>query len=376
MINNIRREQHYAVSKSGKVLHIEEAHANGEDCFCLYCGCKLIKKCGKLRAWHFAHDTHYGNDVAKNCSYESYLHSLAKKRIKKWFDESESIILYYKQPFVCEFQHDCKWKYSENECIEYREESVNLKDCLKECRVEETVYINGNTFRPDLYWINPQKPENNIFIEINVTHECTEQKIDSQARIIEFDIQSEEDIDNIINNEIRESDKVRFYNFNPSYKNDEEMPAKYRLLKFFYYKSGKAYAGFDCNCKTYKDRRESSLLEVTIEYFPYLYIDFPFKIIMNEDGTISASSSRLYNWGMAIAKNNGYDVRTCYMCKNCAYNNTEKLLRCSLKSNQGCKAIYAVECENFCENPEIYKKNMQDFIDFKQDTVVDIWKKS
>ena len=45
-----RMEQHYAVSKSGVLVHINEAHDSKEDCFCPHCGCRMLKRCGNIRA--------------------------------------------------------------------------------------------------------------------------------------------------------------------------------------------------------------------------------------------------------------------------------------------------------------------------------------
>jgi hypothetical protein len=42
-----RMEQHYAVSKSGVLVHIKKAHDSMEDCFCPHCGCRMLKRCGK-----------------------------------------------------------------------------------------------------------------------------------------------------------------------------------------------------------------------------------------------------------------------------------------------------------------------------------------
>ena len=69
----------------------------------------MLKRCGNIRAWHFAHDYRYENDVNKECSYESYLHAFAKLRLKQWFEESESIILHYQQSMACKYAKDCIW---------------------------------------------------------------------------------------------------------------------------------------------------------------------------------------------------------------------------------------------------------------------------
>ena len=110
-----RMEQHYAVSKSGVLVHINEAHDSKEDCFCPHCGCRMLKRCGNIRAWHFAHDYRYENEVNKDCSYESYLHAFAKLRLKQWFEDSKSIILHYQQSMACKYATNCIWKESGDE---------------------------------------------------------------------------------------------------------------------------------------------------------------------------------------------------------------------------------------------------------------------
>ena len=107
MEKEFRREQHYAVSHKGVLSHIKEAHYNSEEYYCPHCGCRMLKRCGKIRAWHFAHDWRYANETQKNCSYETYLHGYAKLRLKQWFDESESIILHYQQIIRCKHHESC-----------------------------------------------------------------------------------------------------------------------------------------------------------------------------------------------------------------------------------------------------------------------------
>ena len=59
MEREFRREQHYAVSQKGVLSHIKEAHYNSEEYYCPHCGCRMLKRCGNIRAWHFAHDWRY-----------------------------------------------------------------------------------------------------------------------------------------------------------------------------------------------------------------------------------------------------------------------------------------------------------------------------
>lgn len=38
-----RKEQHYAISTSGRLVHITEAHLSGEDFYCPHCKCRMLK---------------------------------------------------------------------------------------------------------------------------------------------------------------------------------------------------------------------------------------------------------------------------------------------------------------------------------------------
>jgi len=372
MINESRMEQHYAVSKSGVLLHINDAHESNEDCFCPYCGCRMLKKCGNIRTWHFAHDYRYENEVNKECSYESYLHEYAKLRLKQWFEESPSIMLYYNQPAVCKFLKDCKWKDDEDICSRTIEKSVDLKKCLTDCQIEETVHVNDDRFRADLYWSNPSKPDNNILVEIKVTHECTQKKKRSNARIIEFEVYSEEDVEKIVSSDIRESETVHFYGFNPPEEVDDDIPARHQLAKFVFYDSGKAYASSKCDCKTYMERRRSALMEVTIEDKTYSYGYYPMWV---DDGTLNFTFGRFYNWGISLAKEKGCKVRNCYLCKHHKYDFDEDVLTCELRPDEECETKDALHCDKFCEDEETYQKNITEFNKFAENNLVDIWRR-
>ena len=338
-----RMEQHYAVSKSGVLVHINEAHDSKEDCYCPHCGCRMLKRCGDIRAWHFAHDYRYENEVHKNCSYESYLHAFAKLRLKQWFEESKSIILHYRQPKVCKYATNCIWKNSVDGCSRLVKNKIDLKKYLTRCRLEETVHAYDDRFIADLLWSNPDKPKNDILIEIKVTHECTQKKKESHKRIIEFEVHSEEDVEHIVAKDIRESDTVRFYCFSPKEIVDEAMPARYSLSKFIYYRTGKAFARSACDCKTFRNRRRGALMEVTIKNFNY-----SLSMLSESQGSPKAFSfGRFYNWGLALARSKGCDVRNCYLCNHRHYDFDEEKLTCDLKLDELCEASHAKSCSKY-----------------------------
>ena len=367
-----RMEQHYAVSKSGVLVHINEAHDSKEDCFCPHCGCRMLKRCGNIRAWHFAHDYRYENDVNKECSYESYLHAFAKLRLKQWFEESQSIILHFKQTMGCKYTKDCIWKKSGDRCSRHSKKTVDLKKYLTLCKLEETVHVGDDRFRADLLWSNPDNPKNDILIEIKVTHECTQKKKESHKRIIEFEVHSEEDVENIVANDILEGDNVRFYGFSPKDIVDEVMLARYSLTKFIYYRTGKAFARSACDCKTFRNRRRDALLEITIKDRKY-----SLDMLSEWQGSPEAFSfGRFYNWGLALARSKGYDVRNCYLCNHRHYDFDVEKLTCVLKPDESCEASHAMSCSKFMLDEEWYHKNLDEFRIFSQNNLVDVWSKT
>lgn len=363
-------ERHYAVSKSGVLVHIKEAHNSKEDCFCPHCRCRMIKRCGNIRAWHFAHDYRFENEVNKECSYESYLHTYAKLRLKQWFEESQSIILHYNQPLVCEFEKGCIWKEHGDECSRMVEKTIDLKKYLTDCRLEETVHVGDERFRADLLWRDPNNSKNDILIEIKVTHECTQKKKESHQRIIEFEVHSEEDVEFIVANDIRESETVRFYGFSPENKVDEEMQSRYSLTKFYYYPSGKAFVG-SIDCKTFKERK-NALLEVTIKDRD---IDIDMLPVRQRcSGVLSFGS--FHNMGLALAKSKGYDVRNCYLCNHHHYNYDEGKLTCELKPDENCQASQAISCDKYVFDDNYYRKYIDEYALFSQNNLVNTYSKS
>ena len=367
-----RMEQHYAVSKSGVLVHINEAHDSKEDCFCPHCGCRMLKRCGNIRAWHFAHDYRYENEVNKECSYESYLHAFAKLRLKQWFEDSKSIILHFQQSMACKYATNCIWKESVDECSKLVEKTVDLKKFLNLCRLEETVHVDDDRFRADLLWSNPDNSKNDILIEIKVTHECTQKKKESHKRIIEFEVHSEEDVENIVTHDIQESDNVRFYGFSPKDMVEEAIPARYLLSKFIYYRTGKAFARSVCDCKTFRNRRRCSLLEVTIKdgnMSPGVYSE-------RQGRSDSFSYGRFYNWGLALAISNGCDVRNCYLCNHRHYDFDENRLTCGLKPDETCEALHALSCSNYMLDVNLCHKNLDEFTKFLHNNIVDVWYKT
>lgn len=224
----------YALDKNQHLINIKDASKEIEY-FCPCCGAIMIPKQGKKNRWHFAH-----KGSLNNCSYETYLHKLAKLRIKECFLNSPKFTIKFHPTVTCAIT-ECPLG-TINRCTWNKTQAFNLKDFYNTCTEEATI---GN-FRADLLLSHCDKKNREpILIEIVVTHHSTDEKIHSNHRIIEIIINSEEDINEIVSNaEICESGvfgdlnqfysngKIRFYNFKGNFKElpDQEHQAyKYRF---------------------------------------------------------------------------------------------------------------------------------------------------
>lgn len=188
---------------------------------------------------------------------------------------------------------------------------------------------------------------------------------------------SEEDVENIVTNDISESETVRFYGFNPSnfINNSEGISARHSLLKFIYYNSGKAFAGSECNCKSFRKRLDNALLEITLKNDSNHIQKFPLSERQNTIDTEPISYGRIYIWGIALAKSSGYDIKNCYLCRHHHYDFENEQLSCKLKLDKPCKSTDAIPCSMYVLDEDYYHKNLEEFNQFSQDNIVDVWSK-
>ena len=187
MLNKSSQNYSYANNSSHELINVSSAQRD-ENYFCPICGEPMTPHMGKIRRWHFVHKN------IGECSYESYLHMLAKIKLREAFLSSNSLLLSYKAPAVC--SSDCPF-IGYAKCKNEKRVTFNLKDYYDTCELE----VPFKQFRADLLLSSSNKPKlPPILIEIKVTHACSNEKINDGVRIIEIPISSEEDIDRIISN--------------------------------------------------------------------------------------------------------------------------------------------------------------------------------
>lgn len=163
---------------------------------CIGCGHEMVAVLGDIREHHYRHKNN------ENCSHETYLHNLAKKRIKEIFDSQKSFFIHYKAINSCDLFNVCKL----HRCQRSFWQEIDLKEFFNTCELEK---VCGN-FRPDVLLTHSEFPNRRLFIEIHVNSPCSPEKIGSGIKIIEIDVLNE---DSIIYPFHEKLHNVHFYNF-------------------------------------------------------------------------------------------------------------------------------------------------------------------
>ena len=326
---SVRQDYSYSLDKNGMLVHVHNAQ-KGNEYFCPCCGAIMIPKQGVKKRWHFAHKGNLGH-----CSYETYLHKLAKLRIRECFNTSPKFTISFHSTSTCNVSNcplgttvPCTWNPLK---------SFDLKEYYDKC--EEEVSIDN--FRADLIITNTKRNREPILIEIYVSHKSTEEKLRSGYRIIEVHIESEEDINQIISSsQIKESegcldrleqksnDKIIFYNFKAD---KAEMPAnQYQAEKFlFWIDPRNNYFNFD---------RIKCLNPNSTEV---------------ENATFRIESSEQIGWDFAFQKLSqaGLGIKYCTMCRfyrmNDFYLRSICILYKSKKTPKIPRLLNAMKCPYF-----------------------------
>jgi len=306
----------YAVDNNNEIIHVSMA-TKGTEYFCPYCQAAVTPHMGKIRRWHFTHKANI-----ETCSYETYLHKIAKLKIRKAFLDATNFVISYDVPAVCQKKESCKIEYKYNCVLSCRVEH-DIRKFYDTCE-EEIPYKN---FVADLLISSSNKPEREpILIEIYVSHRSSQEKISDGVRIIEVQIRNEADIDNIVsslridgeqnsNNRYIKNNKPLniFYNFkgqvlkDPAYFN-EIIPNYFHYLWMYdsgYFKAGK------CLCN-----------EDPLNYIP-----------SNAHYVISLGSFS-WTWAFLEFAKRGVDVKNCLICKYSALSPIEERI-CTLYKKFG-----------------------------------------
>lgn len=266
----------YALNATGQLVDVDKVPVGNKcGCFCPSCKEPLIaKNQGIKRMHHFAHQS------GTECDYaiESMLHILAKEKIREVFlSKSEFWIGFEYKSYCTNFEH-CKFIHYSN-CCESKRQRFNIKRFYDSCE-QEIPYDNINR-RSDLKIFSLTHPERSpIYLEFFVTHASDLEKLHSGNKIVEICIESVNDILQLAENGIIESNSydsgdycelekdfrsVSFYGFkNMDYENSH-ISTEIEFVRYILYQSGKTQCFQDvCNCKRLAKSKASSLLEICI----------------------------------------------------------------------------------------------------------------
>lgn len=223
---------------------------------------------------------HFAHQSGTECDYaiESMLHLIAKEKIREAFLSKSEFWIEFEYKSFCVNNEECKFiKY--NECYESKRQRFNIKQFYDSCE-QEIPYDNINR-RSDLKIYSSTNPERDpIYLEFFVTHASDEEKLHSGNKIIEICVESEDDILQLAENGIVESDnhyvnkynviernlqKVCFYGFKNKDCKNSHISNEIVFVRYILYKSGKTQCFKDkCDCKRLARSKTSSLLEICI----------------------------------------------------------------------------------------------------------------
>ena len=279
-------KQHYALNSKNELVHIYDATPETDTYFCVGCGKPMITKRGKTRTWHYAHKHN-----TLNCSYETYLHKVAKHRLCERFSQYDSFAISFRVPCQCARMDTCHWADDSDICNWNAYTTFDLKAFYNKCAEEQTY----NGYRADVLLYNESDKYPPVFLEICVSHPCSKEKIESGVKIVELTIKHETDIEDILNADvIKENDIVKFHNFERKYvKSDPEEHKD--IHKFILYENNKMFCSLS-DCMTYMQHSAKAKMEVCVEHDILLVCS-------------------MYDYGVIVASTFYPHLRTCNMCK-------------------------------------------------------------
>lgn len=242
---------------------------------------------------------------------DRYLHNYAELRIKQRFDESLSSGEFPVQYYVvekcpdstpCKLRSSLKCKGEPKPVLK----TLNLRKLYDTCSIEK----GANKYIADLLLTNSKddtvKP---MFLEVFVTHKCTEEKIASGYQIIEIKINQKEDADNAIIENAGEV--VDEYMFMQS-ENRNVLP----LIVFYGFKRDvpfNSYVNYGNFLLTKKDNELiadcRAVVCKDIESFTPEDRAFSLSVPLDEIKNID-----IYEMGMAKALDLGLKIRDCSLC--------------------------------------------------------------
>ena len=355
---------------------------------CISCGNELSACLGSKNQHYFRHKTEV------DCNPETYLHKMGKYTFVKAYREclahGKPFNITLKQKVACVKEENCQVRHSFGDipdvCSTYEWRNFDLTqyyDCVAE---EEHV----ESFVADIL-LKRSKDDQPILVEIMVSHACEESKIQSGFRIIEIELNKEEDLDLIESCQLKQtelSDNDYFKtNRNKNRKNEEEAPiirfynfhdAKKELLnchevhQFAIYKNNPSHFCLNetvlCGEKDKmieRHRKENNLLYEILFYGGFSLDE---RFVFWDDGFVyETNADERFAFGVAKAFERGFKIRNCFLCRYHAFNwhtcpqeEEYEPIICKaykkLQTKRLCYSTQAINCRAFVPDKRAYEK--------------------
>jgi hypothetical protein len=345
----------FAYNSQEKIIDIQTLSKSSKqgNYICLGCGHEMVPVLGEKKVKHFRHK------VIKeiNCSPETYLHKLAKTKFYQTYQDC----LENDKPFKIRLLTYPICNFYENDFLTTCQLSVKLKE-FELTKFFKKIYLEckEGSFIPDVL-LESDKQEK-IFFEVAVTHFSSEAKVQSNYRIIEFSINSEDDIKKIESAILEESDEIKFLNFknkpkgnwcNGKCSNGIVPNASERLIYniFVVYQNGRS-----AFIKLPLDYLETLLPQIL--HFEYISLE------QQED------VGSFYRNKVIETHSKKINIRNCFLCRYHAQNESwskEGTIFCKFLKNTG-NSNMASDCKYFRADPQsFYKYQYVEYEDIQED---------
>ena len=269
--NHTARKLTYACDSGGILRYIDDVpNGNACGCVCPACGKPLMaRNRGEMRIHHFAHQTGAECEYA----YETMLHLFAKEKVRNAFLNRNTFMMEYEYKSYCPKKKECHY-CSYGECFTKSRKTFNLKEYYDSC--EQEVPYDTRRRRSDLKIYSAGNPTRRpIYIEFCVTHPSDYEKLHSGDKIIEITLESEEDVEKLVQNGFVESEPqqeqgweqipspVAFYGFDKREDyNNNKLDQEIDVVRYVLYPSGKTLCRSEvASCRSWS-KYSNSLMEI------------------------------------------------------------------------------------------------------------------
>ena len=199
----------YALDGKGILTHINDAQRSNIY-ICPGCNRPLSPVLGEVNAKHFRH-------FEECCALETYLHKCAKEAFYRSYQQALStetaISLELEREVSCYGARLALLGSATARCLKTKSARYNLTQFFNSVELEKRDDVTG--LQPDVMLCDLQG-NRCCYVEICVTHPCSEEKIASGVPILEFKVESEADIQMLLTGQYSIKDeRLNVFNWQP-----------------------------------------------------------------------------------------------------------------------------------------------------------------